>query len=78
MIFDLLYEATLEGLSKGMSLKDIADKHQVDLNELLRELSKGISTEKEHTDSVSIAKKIAKDHLVEDPKYYTKLSKTSL
>ncbi len=77
-MFDILYEAILGGLSKGMSLKDIADKHEIDLNVLLRELDKGISTEKEHTDSVSTAEKIAKDHLVEDPKYYSKLKKLKM
>lgn len=37
------------------------------------ELNKGIDVEKEHTDSIEIAKSIAKDHLLEDPKYYSKL-----
>jgi hypothetical protein len=39
------------------------------------QLNKGVETEKEHTDSPAIAKEIAKDHLVEDKKYYTKLEK---
>jgi len=37
------------------------------------ELSAGIKSELEHTDDSNIAKKIAKDHLVEDPAYYTHL-----
>jgi len=37
------------------------------------ELNKGIDVEKEHTDSIEIAKSIAKDHLLEYPKYYSKL-----
>ena len=39
------------------------------------QLNMGIEIEKEHTDDPAEAKKIAKDHLKEDPKYYTKLKK---
>lgn len=39
------------------------------------QLKMGISTEKEHTKSHLIAKLIAKDHLKEDPTYYSKLKK---
>lgn len=42
------------------------------------ELKKGISSEKEHTGKEKIAKSIAKDHLSENPKYYTKLNKAGL
>lgn len=38
----------------------------------------GIKVEKEHTSSSTIAKQIAKAHLVENPKYYTKLKKAGL
>ncbi len=38
------------------------------------ELKKGIEVEKEHTDHDEIAETIAKHHLMEDPKYYTKLA----
>ena len=38
-------------------------------------LAKGIKVELEHTSDEKIAKEIAKDHLVEDPKYYDKLEK---
>jgi hypothetical protein len=37
------------------------------------ELKLGLKTELEHTDDAIIASKIAKDHLDEDPKYYSKL-----
>ena len=68
------------GLSKGMSLKDIAKKHNKNYDEkyyekLQSELRKGISIETEHTGDVKMAKKIAMDHLVENPKYYTELKK---
>jgi hypothetical protein len=69
---------TEQSLSKGMSLEDIAKKHNVEVAELQKELKKGASVEMEHTESHAHAKKVAKDHLVEDPKYYTKLSKAGL
>lgn len=37
------------------------------------ELKKGIKHELEHTDDREVATEIAKDHLTEDPQYYTKL-----
>jgi hypothetical protein len=40
-----------------------------------RQLKAGIMIEKEHTNSDCLAKQIAKAHLVEDPRYYTKLKK---
>ena len=39
------------------------------------ELEKGIKVELEHTPYKAIAKIIAKQHLAEDPQYYTKLVK---
>jgi hypothetical protein len=55
------------GLSYEMGLtEDDVDPEQ---------LSMGIRVEMEHTGHESIAKKIALDHLAEDPKYYTKLKK---
>jgi hypothetical protein len=61
------------GLSDKMSLKDIANKHNVDIDELMKEYRMGIKVEMEHTDNPKIAAEIARDHLFEDPKYYTKL-----
>ncbi len=78
MQFNNLYEKLLNGLAKGMSLQDICDKHNCSMEELTKELAKGIETEKEHTDSEATAKEIAMDHLVEDPKYYTKIAKAKL
>ncbi len=43
-----------------------------------KELMVGIEVEKEHTDNIEIAKEIAKDHLAEDPQYYSKLIKAGL
>lgn len=39
------------------------------------ELKRGIEVEKEHTNYKAIATIIAKQHLDEDPQYYTKLLK---
>jgi hypothetical protein len=38
-----------------------------------KELEMGIAVEAEHTSDKGIAEKIARDHLAEDPKYYSKL-----
>lgn len=42
------------------------------------ELKKGIAHEKEHTGDVALATKIAVDHLIEDPHYYSTLEKSGL
>jgi hypothetical protein len=62
------------GLSDGKTLQDIANKHTVDIDELTKEYQKGIKVELEHTSDRSIAEEIARDHLFENPKYYTKLA----
>ena len=72
--FDSLLESLLNGLSKGKTIEDIAKKHNVDLEELKTEWDKGTKVETEHTSNEAMAKEIAKDHLFEDPKYYTKLA----
>lgn len=38
-----------------------------------KELKMGIAEEMEHTDDENLAKEIAKDHLIEDPKYYSRM-----
>ena len=65
-------------LAKGMSLKDIADHHNVKVSELEPELKLGVKTEMEHTYDPKIAEAIAFDHLFEDPKYYTHLSQMEM
>ena len=45
---------------------------------IIKQLEKGIKVEKEHTKDEIKAAKIALDHLKEDPKYYTKLTKAGL
>jgi hypothetical protein len=75
MNFDSIIEATLNGLSKGKTPQDLANKHEVSLDHINSQLEKGIKVEIEHTMDHSTAKKIAMDHLFEDPDYYTKLKK---
>jgi hypothetical protein len=61
------------GLSKGMTLAQIADKHTVDLDTIKKEFKKGVNVEMEHTTDMRVAAEIARDHIFEDPKYYDKL-----
>ena len=65
----------LDGLSDGMNIEDIVDLHDSSYNYIVSQLIKGIEIEKEHSSDENIAKKIAMDHLVEDPDYYKKLEK---
>lgn len=60
-------------LARGMSLSEVAAKHNLTAEDLKSELAMGIETEMEHTDKSEYARAIALDHLFEDPKYYTKL-----
>ncbi len=75
MKFDILFQETLDGLAKGKTIEDLAKKHKVSVDHLESQLNKGISVETEHTKDKEDAKKIAMDHLFEDPDYYTKLKK---
>jgi len=75
MTFKTFVEQTFSGLAKGKSLEDLAKKHNVSVEHLSSQLKKGIEVEHEHTKDSIVAKKIAMDHLFEDPNYYTKLKK---
>lgn len=63
------------GKSTGMTVKDIADKHNVTVDQIEKQLKKGIKVELEHTKIKEVAHKIAMDHLVELPDYYDRLEK---
>ena len=58
-----------KGDNKGW--QDIADKHGVDLDKIMKQVAIGLKVEKEHTSEEKEAEEIVKDHLMEDPKYYT-------
>lgn len=71
----LVFEDVIPGgLAQGLNLTDIANKHKVDIDELMKEFQMGIKVEMEHTTDRKVAEEIALDHLVEDPNYYTKLA----
>lgn len=63
------------GMSDNKSLKEIAEKHNIDIDDILKQLELGIKVEMEHTDDPNVAIEIAKDHLCEFPTYYTELDK---
>jgi hypothetical protein len=65
-------------LSKGKSLKQIAEMHNVSLAHINEEFAKGLEVEKEHFTDFKERTRVAKDHLVENPNYYTLLSKAGL
>jgi len=60
---------------KASTPKQIAKKHNVSLDVILKQLAKGKKVEKEHTTQENIAQLIALHHLSELPSYYTKLQK---
>ena len=51
---------------------------EADMRAIPAELAKGIKVEMEHTDDVEVAKKIAMDHLAENPNYYSDLEKSGV
>ena len=65
-------------LSKGKSLKQIAEMHNVSLAHINEQLAKGLEVEKEHFADFKERTRVAKDHLVENPNYYTILEKAGL
>lgn len=65
-------------LAKGMTLKQIADKHDVSLSKLNHQVKLGLKAESEHTSSKRKQMQIVKDHLFENPNYYTLLKKAGL
>lgn len=63
------------GLSDNMSKKDIADKFNISIQKIDKQINMGIKVEMEHVNSKAQAREIAMDHLVEMPDYYTRLAK---
>ncbi len=63
------------GLADDLTKKDIADKFNIKVSDINKELSLGVKIEKEHTADEKIAKEIALDHLAEIPDYYSRLKK---
>ena len=78
MNFNLLVEKTLKRLSAGKTISQIAKMHDVSPAVIKKEVKKGKKVEQEHGKPPKEAKKIAMDHEVENPKYYTKLKQAKL
>ena len=68
-------DVKLFDLAKQHSKSESSEKISKMYNILKRQLKKGMKVEMEHNMGVKKAKKIAMDHLKEDPKYYDKLDK---
>jgi hypothetical protein len=62
-------------LAKNKSVLDLARKHDVSVDIIRKALDAGTKVELEHTKDQAVARKIAMDHVLEDPEYYTKLKK---
>jgi hypothetical protein len=63
------------GLADGKSIKDIAERHNVSVSCIEKQIAKGIVIEMEHTGDKSKAREIAMDHLYEIVDYYDRLAK---
>jgi len=62
------------GLAQHATIGDLAAMHKLPLDQIIKQIIKGVKTESEHTTDLDIAMEIAFDHVYEDPKYYDKLS----
>jgi len=77
----LVEDAIKGGISDNMSLEDILKVHKdkgvsVTIDDLKKQFKMGLKVETEHVgDDEKKAAEITRDHLLEDPKYYSKLSK---
>jgi hypothetical protein len=60
------------------TLRKLASKHHVLIQDLYQQLKKGIGVEMEHTNHPTVAREIAMDHLAENPYYYDELNKVGL
>ena len=63
------------GKSDKLSLKDIADKFDVPVTSIKKQIEKGIKVEMEHTSDKEKAREIATDHVSEFADYYDRLDK---
>ena len=90
MTFDTFLESKKElvkgGEGSGLTIKDIAKKHNVPTTEIEKQFELGKLVEREHTidktnnteGNKKINKEIAFDHLAENPRYYTDLVEAGL
>jgi hypothetical protein len=74
-----IYKYIIGGhLAEDYSLREIASIHQVPLSDLKSQVRMGMKAESEHTSSKREQMLIVKDHLFENPEYYTLLKKAGL
>ena len=62
------------GLAQYATIGDLATMHKLPIQQIIKQVLKGVKVESEHTTDLDIAMEIAFDHVYEDPKYYDKLS----
>lgn len=62
------------GLAQFATIGDLAQMHKLPIDQIIKQILKGVKIESEHTSDLDIAMEIAFDHVYEDPKYYDKLS----
>ncbi len=67
-------EELVGGISDGMTLEDIAKMHNISYTSLRKQAEIGYGIEAEHTSDRKKIEEITKDHLFENPYYYTMLS----
>jgi len=63
------------GKADNMTAQDIADKFNISLLRVKKQIEIGKKVELEHTKNHELAMDIAMDHLAEMPDYYTRLDK---
>ena len=61
------------GRADGKTIQDVADKWNVPVEEIQKQVDVGSKVELEHTELKKIAERIALDHLMELPDYYDRL-----
>ena len=77
--FNNLSEACQKSILKPVKTpEEIAKKHGVSLEQIHKQLEKGIKVEHEHTTDNETATHIALHHLWELPDYYTRLKKVEM
>lgn len=64
-------ETYLDGVSNGRNAIQVAEYHDVPVEDIIEQLKLGVRIEFEHTSNPDIAERIALDHLMERPNYYT-------
>jgi len=74
LIYKVMEDVVAGGLADRHTIFSIAELHNVKPTLIRDQLTKGIKVEMEHTKDSRIAREVAMDHLVEDPKYYDKLA----